>query len=302
LSSRTSASSAAWVEVLQHPGAFALRVLKAFRKNQGLLLAGAVAYYALLSIIPLLILIVIALSSLVDPAQLLETLERYLGWLVPGQSQPIIAELAGFLAHRDVMGWVLLATLLFFSSLAFTVLENAMSIIFFHRVAVRRRHFLISALLPYCYILFLGVGLLVVTLVSGGLEAIGRESIDVLGLHWSLGRFSGFLLYALGVAGEIFVLTSVYLVMPVGRLSVRHALIGAVTAALLWELTRHLLVWYFARLSQLVVVYGSLTTAIVVLLTLEILATLLLLGAQVISEYERIERGDLAKPPKPMRT
>ena len=274
-------------------------MLKAFRKNQGLLLAGAVAYYALLSIVPLLILIVIALSSVVDPSELLETLERYLGWLVPGQSQPIIAELAGFLAHRDVIGWVLLATLLFFSSLAFTVLENAMSIIFFHRVAVRRRHFLISALLPYCYILFLGVGLLVVTLVSGGLEAIGRESIDVLGLHWSLGRFSGFLLYALGVAGEIFVLASVYLVMPVGRLSVRHALIGAVTAALLWELTRHLLVWYFARLSQLVVVYGSLTTAIVVLLTLEILATLLLIGAQVISEYERIERGDLAKPPKP---
>jgi len=57
--------------VAQRPGAFALQVLKAFRANQGLLLAGAVAYYALLSIVPLLILIVIALSHLVDPAQLL---------------------------------------------------------------------------------------------------------------------------------------------------------------------------------------------------------------------------------------
>jgi membrane protein len=300
LSSR--ASSAAWLEVLQHPGAFALRVLKAFRKNQGLLLAGAVAYYALLSIVPLLILIVIGLSHVVEQAMLLETLERYLGWVVPGQSQPIIAELAGFLAHRDVMGWVLLGTLLFFSSLAFTVLENAMSIIFFHRVAVRRRHFLVSALLPYFYILFLGMGLLVVTLVSGSLEAIGRESIDFLGLHWSLGRFSALLLYLLGVAGEVFVLASVYLVMPVGRLSVRHALIGAISAALLWELMRHILVWYFARLSQLVVVYGSLTTAIVVLLTLEIAAALLLLGAQVISEYERVEKGGLKAPTRPLQT
>jgi YihY family inner membrane protein len=283
--------SPAWVEVLQHPGAFALRVLQAFRKNQGLLLAGAVAYYALLSIVPLLILIAIALSHVIDQALLLETLERYLGWLVPGQSQPIIDELASFLEHRDVAGWVLLATLLFFSSLAFTVLENAMSIIFFHRVAVRRRHFLVSAVLPYCYILFLGVGLLVVTLVSGSLEAIGKESIDFLGLHWSLGGFSGALLYLLGVAGEIFVVTSVYLVMPVGRLSLRHALIGGVTAALLWELTRHVLVWYFATLSQVNVVYGSLTTAIVVLLSLEIGATLLLFGAQVISEYERIGKN-----------
>jgi uncharacterized membrane protein len=84
--------------------------------------------------------------------------------------------------------------------------------------------------------------------------------------------------------------------------AMRHALIGAVTAAVLWELTRHLLVWYFARLAQLTIVYGSLPTAIVVLLTLEILATLLLFGAQVISEYERLERGEFAKPVKPLQT
>jgi membrane protein len=286
-----ASSSAAWLEVLQHPGAFALRVLRAFRKNQGLLLAGAVAYYALLSIVPLLILIVIALSHFVEQALLLETLERYLGWVVPGQSRPIIDELAGFLAHRDVLGWVLAGTLLFFSSLAFTVLENAMSIVFFHRVAVRRRHFLVSAIIPYCYIVFLGVGLLVVTLVAAGLEVIGRDAIEFLGLYWSLDPLSRGALYLLGVAGEILVVTSIYLVMPVGRLRLRHALIGGATAALLWELTRHVLLWYFATLSQVSVVYGSLTTAIVVLLSLEILATLLLLGAQVISEYERMERN-----------
>jgi len=47
------------VHVLKNPLAFALQVLKAFQANQGLLLAGAVAYYALLSIVPLLILMVI---------------------------------------------------------------------------------------------------------------------------------------------------------------------------------------------------------------------------------------------------
>ena len=49
--------------VVSAPVAFALQVLRAFRANQGLLLAGAVAYYALLSIVPLLILMVIALSQ-----------------------------------------------------------------------------------------------------------------------------------------------------------------------------------------------------------------------------------------------
>ena len=265
-----------------------LQTLKGFRANQGLLLSGAVAYYTLLSMVPLLILIVIALSHVVDQAELLSTLGRYLEWLVPGQSQSIVRELANFLEHRNVIGWVLLATMMFFSSLAFSVLENAMSVIFLHRVAVRRRHFMVSALLPYCYILFLGIGLLVVTLVSGMLQAIGQESVYFLGRTWSLGGVSGVLLYLLGIGGEIFLLTSIYLVMPVGRLSLRHALIGGITAALLWEVTRHVLLWYFATLSQVRVVYGSLTMAIVVLVSLEFAATILLLGAQVISEYERI--------------
>ena len=288
--------------VTKQLGAFAIQTLKAFRANQGLLLAGGVAYYALLSIVPLLILTVIGLSYVIDQAELLDTLARYLEWLIPGQSGVVVAELANFVNHREVIGWLLLATMIFFSSLAFTVLENAMSVIFIHRVAIRRRHFLVSALIPYCYILFLGAGVLLVTLVSGSLQAMGRESVDFWGRNWPLGGVSGVLLYLLGFGGEIFVITSVYLVMPVGRLSLRHALIGGVTAALLWELTRHVLVWYFTTLSQIGPVYGSLTTAIAVLLSLDLAATLLLLGAQVISEYERIGRANLEAPPQPLRT
>jgi len=284
-------------QIARHPLDFAWATLKAFRAHQGLLLAGAVAYYALLSIVPLLILIVIALSHVIDQAELLQTLGRYLEWLVPGQSRAIVAELAHFLAHRDVVGWLLLATMLFFSSLAFTVLENAMSVIFHHRVAIRRRHFMVSAVMPYLYILCLGLGLLLVTLVAGGLQVMGESELQFLGRSWSLHGLSGVLLYLLGFAGEVIALTSVYFVMPVGRLSLNHALIGGATAAVLWELSRHVLVWYFATLSQIGTVYGSLTTAIAVLLSLELGATLLLLGAQVIAVYERLDRPGGATAP-----
>ena len=65
--------------VLKAPIAFALQVVRAFQANQGLLLAGAVAYYALLSIVPLLILMVIALSQVIEQDVLLATLRRALG-------------------------------------------------------------------------------------------------------------------------------------------------------------------------------------------------------------------------------
>jgi YihY family inner membrane protein len=127
--------------------------------------------------------------------------------------------------------------------------------------------------------------------VSTGLEALGTRSVNFRGHSWSLDPLSVAMFYLLGVAGEILLLTSLYLVMPVGRLSVRHALVGGVTAALLWEATRHVLTWYFASVSKVNVVYGSLATAIVVLLSLEIAATLVLFGAQVIAEYERVSTG-----------
>jgi membrane protein len=283
-------------QCMAHPRAFAWRVLCGFRANQGLLLAGAVAYYALLSIVPLLILSVIALSHVIPEHELLDTIGRYLAWLVPSQSGAVVKELQNFLDHRDVVSWLLVGTMLFFSSLAFSVLENALSVIFIHRIERRKRPMLLTLAMPYLYVAGLAAGLLLVTLVAGGLETLGERSIDFLGHHWSLDRFSRLLLYLLGLVGEVVLLTTIYVVMPAGRLDLRHALFGGVAATVLWEITRHVLVWYFATLSQVGVVYGSMTTTIVVLLSLELGATLLLLGAQVISEYERLE----THAPKPV--
>lgn len=289
-------------KVLKHPAAFALQVLRGFRANQGLLLAGAVAYYTLLSLVPLLILVVIALSHVIDEAVLLGTLGRALERVVPGQSQPMLQETAVFFSHRGVIGWVLLGTMLFFGSLAFRVLENAISVIFLHRVAERRRHFLLSALLPFGYIGFIVAVLLVETFVFANLLAIGGENIAVLGHSWSLGEFARLLVYLAGVAVEILLISSIYYFMPVGRISASHALIGGASVGLLWEIVRRALAWYFDTLSQVNVVYGSLATVIIVLLSLDIAAMLLLLGAQAIAEYEIVGVAAAQQPPQALRT
>ena len=298
-----------WRHIAQHPLDFFLQVLRAFRANQGFLLAGGVAYYALVSIVPMLILAVIALHAVVGEAALFSALDEYLAWVLPGQSRSITAELRAFLDHRDTAGWLLLGTMLFFSSLAFTALENAMSIVFRHRVAIRRRHALVSAALPYAYIMCLGLGMLVVTVVAAGLQSVGERQLHVMGHVLALDGLSGAMLYLLGFAGEVLVIASIYLVMPVGPLSWRHALAGAVVASLLWELSRHFLVWYFATLSQIGRVYGSFTTAIAVLLSLEVAGILLLFGAQVIAEAERVEPevepgggDDAPAAPQPLTT
>lgn len=276
------------VLVLRHPLAFGLQILKGFKKNQGILLAGAIAYYALLSIVPFLILTVIALSHLVEQAELLDTLGRYLEWLVPSQSAALLIDLTRFLKNGAVISVVLLVTMLFFSSLAFSVLEKSMAVIFPHRGMLVKRHAMISALLPYSLVFFLGAGLLVLTILSISLEAVGVMNIDILGWHWSLSMLSRALLYLLGVSAETVILSSIYYFIPVGRTPLLHAVVGGLFTASTWEIIRHLLVWYFSTMSSASIVYGSLTTAVVTLFSMEIIAILLLLGAQTISEYERL--------------
>lgn len=281
-------------KILKNPLCFVRQVIRSFQANQGLLLSGAVAYYTLLSIIPLFSLILISLSTIVEPEQLIKITSQYINLVLPGQASVFIEQLTRFTTQKHI-GWLLLLILVFFSSMTFTVLENTMSIIFFHRVNIHRRHFFISAIIPYCYIIVLGLGMLMITTISGVLQIWEDETLSILFWSWNLDGITKTAFYLLGVIGLILMLTSIYMVMPVGKLSFKHALIGSISATFLWEIARHILVWYFSTLSMVNVVYGSLTSAIVILLFLEVGAIILLFGAQVIAEYERIGYGESCK-------
>ena len=279
--------------VISHPGGFARDVLKGFMDSQGLLLAGAVAYYTLLSIIPVFALLLIALSQFFDTQLLLDTLTTLLAMAAPSRLGELTMHFEIFMANWKVIGAMGLLLLLFFSSLAFTVLENALSMIFFHRRHNHRRHFLVSVVMPYLYILLLAAGFLVVSLMASWLHQHSSDTPSLFGFHIDMSATTATVLYLLGVTGEVLLLTSIYLVMPVGRLAWSHAIIGGITATLLWEITRHILVWYFSTLSFVSVIYGSLATTVIILLSFEFGAIILLLGAQVIAEYERIDHGSV---------
>ena len=120
--------------VLQHPGAFALEHAEGVPQEpgpaaggRGRVLRAAVDRAAADPD-------VIALSHFDRPGGAAATRWRATsnGWC-RGNRARSIGELSNFLAHRELIGWVLLATMIFFSSLAFTVLESAMTVIFLHR-------------------------------------------------------------------------------------------------------------------------------------------------------------------------
>ncbi len=162
-----------------------------------------------------------------------------------------------------------------------------MSVIFFHRLTDKRRHFLWSTHTSRTSSSWRSARASLLVSVISGRAVAGRRPRHGPPLpvtSWALaGTLPRAILWFLGVAGLALLLTALYMVMPVGRLSFRHALAGDVTATVLWELVRRVLAWYFSTLSMVNVVYGSLASTIGVLLTLEAAALVLLVEAQVIA-------------------
>src|SRR5512142_2303805 len=162
---------------------FGGRVLGAFSRNGGFLLAGGVGYNALLSLVPFVTLVVAALSSLFQEARILETLRRELTALVPQHADAVLQAAQSFLHTPASTRALSVASMLFFSSIAFRMLEQAVAAIFHASSRAVQRRFWISALLPYLFMLLLLLALLCVTLLTAAVDALGQHPFPLLGLQ-----------------------------------------------------------------------------------------------------------------------
>lgn len=262
---------------LLHLGRFALRVVRNFRKNNGILLASAVGYNTSLSMVPLFALVLILLSQFIDEDVLVDIFTKQVRFLLPGDPAGTRETLRSFLDQREVAGWIGFGAMLLFSSLAFRTLETAMRAIFSHHDRSEKRTYLVSALMPFAFTTSIGLGLIVVTALTAALSAAGSRG------HLPA---PATLLHVAAFFGLVTLFCAFYRLLPIGKISTRRAMIGGLVAATLWELIRLILQWYFATISLVGVVYGSLATVVVILLSMEIAAIVLLLGAQVIAELE----------------
>lgn len=266
---------------------FARRVVADFIANRGILLAGGVGYNVLLSIVPLFAVCAAALSPFLDQARLVATIRTQAQFIAPGYASVLVDAVEEFLEAPAVIGVVGFLVLLFFSSLAFRMLQDAMAIIFQRQAPARGRSPWLSAFLPYAYVMVLALGILALTLLAAALDVASSRLESIPWLGGPMQYAPVLARYGFGFIALALLFASLYKVLPAPEVALRRALIGGFVAATLWELTLQAVMYYFENLSLVNAVYGSFATLIVVLLSLELGAAILLLGAQVIAELER---------------
>jgi membrane protein len=248
------------------------RVLSKFFADRGTHLAAMIAYFALLSFVPLLFL-ALALLGLVHQADEGSFFVRELSKTFPKASlDSILRAVRGIQANAAALGIVGGAFLLWSSLSFFSVLESAFNIVY----GRPNRGFLHGKALASMMM----VGSLVALFASLVGGAIGQEVLK---------RYAGFsgnevtarvIAIVVSALGLFLFLTSAYYVLTNVDLTLREVLPGAITAAVILEATFQLLPVY-VDISKHNPVLQTLSGPAVLLVWLYVMANVIVLGAEV---------------------
>ncbi len=248
------------------------RVLSKFFADRGTHLAAMIAYFALLSFVPLLFL-ALALLGLVHQADEGSFFVRELSKTFPSTSlDSILRAVRGIQANATTLGIVGGAFLLWSSLSFFSVLESAFNIVY----DKPNRGWLHGKALATMMM----VGSLVALFASLVVGSIGREVLK---------RYAGFsgdpfsaqvIAVIVSTVGVFVFLASAYYVLTNANLTLREVLPGAVTAAIILEATFQLLP-VFVDVSKHNPVLQTLSGPAVLLVWLYLMANVIVLGAEV---------------------
>jgi membrane protein len=244
-----------------------------FFADRGPHLAAMIAYFALLSFVPLLFL-TISLLTLAGRPDESSYLVTELKKAFPGSSvASIVHTIRAIQSHGTALGIVGGATLLWASLGLFSVLESAFNIVY----GQPNRSFLRGKLLA--------VGLMLISLVTLFLGLlVGSVGFDLLKRYAAGIADNGYVAYSLSVfvslvAVFVFLLAVYYLLTNVEH-SFRDVLPGAIVAAVLLETSFQVLPLY-VRYSGNVVALKAFGGPVILLVWLYVMANVIVFGAEV---------------------
>ena len=247
-------------------------VARKFFTDRGTHLAAMIAYFALLSFVPLLFL-ALALLGVVHQANENSFFVRELAKAFPSTSvDSIVRAVRAFQQNATALGLVGGAFLIWSSLSLFSVLESAFNIVYDRP----NRPFLHGKALASLMM----VGSLVFLFVSLVIGSIGQEVLRRYGGFAGNAGFAQTLAILVSALGLFVFLASAYYVLTNARLTTREVMPGAITAAVILEATFQLLPLY-VTLSRHNPVIQSLSGTAVLLVWLYLMANVIVIGAEV---------------------
>ncbi|HET6460087.1 MAG TPA: YihY/virulence factor BrkB family protein, partial [Syntrophales bacterium] len=259
--------------------------IKNYKYNSNANQAAAISLYAILSFIPLFILTMLAANYIFGtrPAVQHELIETIRGFN-PYFSETLLKQLGHIEQKKQLLGWVGIFSLIWFSAMIFNAIEKAINVIFRSR---KYRNYFVSKLLAVSMIPMgwavgiISLGFTYISALLAEQSLLSSNQFIILPfLHGALFRY--ILPYLLTVT----FFTAVYKVIPTVKVGLGSALTGAAIFSALTEIAKHFFTWYVSHYTRYHVIFGSLETVVIFVIWVFYVALILLFSAELISSYQ----------------
>jgi membrane protein len=252
-------------------------------------MAAAIAYYALLSIFPLLILLVSVASLLMQHGEAAHRIADAVASTFP-VAGPSISRMLQHVpaAGASGVGLASLIGLVWSASGVFGAMRSGINQAFDVQSV---RPLVQGKLVDFAMAAGMGLFLLASTAavsvlhvlreVATAIPAVGRGLASSEAL-WTAGSV------AVGLLLAVILVTVLYWLIPARRRRLRDVWPGIVVGTLLLQATQYVFALYVGTVSHYNAVYGSLGTIVAFMVWVYLAALALLVGAEVASEYPRV--------------
>ncbi len=242
------------------------------------ILVSSLAYYTFFSFFPMLLVLASVIGFVYGMGEEYARLPRQLLGGLPFSSEYMANALEKIIRARRSLGFFGSILLIWGATAAFDIVQQILNRI--HRAPAMRplwRRRLLGLLLGLIVMLFIPL--------SVGIAAL-RPLISRTLMHQALlGRWESALLTLcmamLGIAFNFVLLLTLYLFGPSVRRHFPQTWAGALTGAVLWEVSKAAFAVYVQSLSSYKMLYGSIGSVIAVLLWLYVSGTIFAVGAEV---------------------
>ncbi len=266
-----------------------VRVIRELSEDDATHMAAGIAYYALFSVFPLALGMTALFGVFLETETVVSRLTQFANEYLPGTEDLIKQNVESALALRGAIGLFAVLGLFWAASAVFGALNRSIN-----------RAWDIQTDLPIYKgkprQLLMAVGVAFLFIMSLGAAALAREAerISESGIPGieSIPTLSGevFLRIASGLLTlTIFLL--IYRYMPNTKTYWQYIWPGAIVGASLFEAAKNIFLVYTSRIANFENIYGSLAPVIALLLWAYVASFILILGAEISSEYERLKKG-----------
>lgn len=264
--------------------------------------AASIAYYALFSLFPMVLFLIVVMSFFVDQQAAQKAVFSAVAQVFP-DSQSILDLISqtvnAVFDLRGEIGLISLVGLLWSASAAFTTLAYNIDVAW---VRVRReaRPPLLQRLVGIAMILIMGAALILILSASSVARLminLDTSLLDQLGMDRGLLRAFGSNLVTWGLSYLVFL--ALYRWVPSVKVPWASAALSALVASLAWQLANAGFTWYLSSgFARYELVYGSLTTIVVLMFWMYLSMMIVLVGAHLSAAIADRQRNG-PPPPSP---